>query len=196
MGLVPKDTPFLSNQSCKSVQCPLPIANCKEDRENLKKLIVNVNKQKDALKKNEITVDGVHYAVRFKVILDLKALNLLLEQIGKANFQLGKRGTEVECCFICKALRKCNCNLGLHTISPTTNKIMNLLFSCFKGIRDDLEFLFEEDLSSINLCTLHCELRNTEQLLSLLVFFCTKWVHLMYVMPNWQIMALRILAAE
>ena len=81
-------------------------------------------------------------------------------------------------------------------ISPTTNKIMNLLFSSFKGIRDDLEFLFEEDLSSINLCALHCELRNTEQLLSLLVFFCTKWVHLMNVMPNWQIMALRILAAE
>ena len=48
---------------------------------------------------------------------------------------------------------------------------MNLLFSSFKGIRDDLEFLFEEDLSSINLCALHCELRNTEQLLSLLVFF-------------------------
>ena len=35
-------------------------------REKLKKLIVNVNKQKDALKKNGITVDGVHYAVRFK----------------------------------------------------------------------------------------------------------------------------------
>ena len=35
-------------------------------REKLKKLIVNVNKQKDALNKNGITVDGVHYAVRFK----------------------------------------------------------------------------------------------------------------------------------
>ena len=32
MGVVPKDTPFLSNQSCKSVQCLLAIANCKEDR--------------------------------------------------------------------------------------------------------------------------------------------------------------------
>ena len=31
MGVVPKDTPFLSNQSCKSV-CPLAIANCKESR--------------------------------------------------------------------------------------------------------------------------------------------------------------------
>ena len=110
-------------------------------RENLKKLIVNVNKQKNALKKNGITVDGAHYAVRFKgkfhiilnkvsfstiifnpnacmyidlflkfictVILDQRALCLLLEQIGKANFQLGTRGTEVECCFICKALRVC-----------------------------------------------------------------------------------------
>ena len=101
----------------------------------------NVNKQKDALKKNGITVDGVHYAVRFKgkfhiiinkvffstiifnpnacmhidlflkfistVILDLKALYFLLEQIGKANLKLGKQGTEVECCVICKALRVC-----------------------------------------------------------------------------------------
>ena len=32
MGVVPKDTPFLSNhESYKSV-CPLAIANCKEDR--------------------------------------------------------------------------------------------------------------------------------------------------------------------
>lgn len=35
-------------------------------RENLKKLIVNVNKQKDVLKKNGITVDGMHYTVKFK----------------------------------------------------------------------------------------------------------------------------------
>ena len=56
-------------------------------------------------------------------------------------------------------------------ISPTTSKIVNLLFSSFKGIRDDLEFLLEEDLSSINLYALHCELRNTEQLLSLLGLF-------------------------
>ena len=52
-------------------------------------------------------------------------------------------------------------------ISPTTNKIVNLLFSSFKGIRDDLEFPLEENLSSINLCTLHCELLEIpEQLLS------------------------------
>lgn len=41
----------------------------------------------------------------------------------------------------------------------------------FKGIRADLEFLLEEDLSSINLCALHYELRNTEQLLASLGLF-------------------------
>ena len=34
-----------------------------------------------------------------------------------------------------------------------------------KGLRDDLVFLLEEDLSHINLCSLHCEMCNTEQLL-------------------------------
>ena len=41
----------------------------------------------------------------------------------------------------------------------------------FKGIRDDLTFLLEEDLSSVNVCALHCELRNTEQLLRSLGLF-------------------------
>ena len=50
-------------------------------------------------------------------------------------------------------------------------RIMNVLFSSFKGILDDLEFLLEEDLLSINLCALQCELRNTEQLLSSLGLF-------------------------
>lgn len=39
---------------------------------------------------------------------------------------------------------------------------------CF---RDDLEFLLEEDLSHINLCALHCEMRNLEQLLGSLGLF-------------------------
>ena len=59
-------------------------------------------------------------------------------------------------------------------ISPTTNRIINLLFSSFKGIRDDLEFLLKEDLSSINLYALHCELRNKEELLSSLGLFLYK----------------------
>ena len=42
---------------------------------------------------------------------------------------------------------------------------MFLFFSRSTGIRDDLEFLLEEELSNIQLCALHMEMRNTEQLL-------------------------------
>jgi len=35
----------------------------------------------------------------------------------------------------------------------------------FKGLRDDLTCILEEDLSSMCLCALHCEMRNTEHLL-------------------------------
>ena len=43
-------------------------------------------------------------------------------------------------------------------------------FLC-SGLRDDLNFLLEEDLSSVNLCSLHCEMRNCEQLLGSLGLF-------------------------
>ena len=39
------------------------------------------------------------------------------------------------------------------------------------GLRDDLTFLLEEELSNINLCSLHCEMRNCEQLLGSLGLF-------------------------
>ena len=39
------------------------------------------------------------------------------------------------------------------------------------GLRDDLNFLLEEDLSTINLCSLHCEMQNCEQLLGSLGLF-------------------------
>ena len=35
----------------------------------------------------------------------------------------------------------------------------------FKGLRDDLTCILEEDLSSMCLCALHCKMHNTEQLL-------------------------------
>lgn len=35
----------------------------------------------------------------------------------------------------------------------------------FKGLRDDLTCLLDEELASMCLCALHCEMRNTEQLL-------------------------------
>ena len=38
-------------------------------------------------------------------------------------------------------------------------------------VRDDLEFVLEEDIIGINLCALHAENRNTEQLLVSLGFF-------------------------
>jgi len=38
-------------------------------------------------------------------------------------------------------------------------------FPRWKGLRDDLDFLLEEDLSHVNLCALHCEMRNTEQII-------------------------------
>ena len=39
-------------------------------------------------------------------------------------------------------------------------------------LRADVEFLLEEDLKQINLCSLHCEMRNTERLLGSLGLFC------------------------
>lgn len=40
------------------------------------------------------------------------------------------------------------------------------LFFRWNGIRDDLEFLLDEELCNVMLCSLHCEMRNTEQLLA------------------------------
>lgn len=48
-------------------------------REDLKRLVANLNKQKDKLKKNGIQVDGRHYRIRFKGtfigIYSLKVIN-------------------------------------------------------------------------------------------------------------------------
>jgi len=43
----------------------------------------------------------------FAVILDLKALYLLLVKDDDENFKLGKQGIDVEFCFICNAIRVC-----------------------------------------------------------------------------------------
>ena len=56
-------------------------------REKLKKLIVNVNKQKDALKKNGITVDGVHYAVRCRGKFHVIIHEVFFSTINKIIFQ-------------------------------------------------------------------------------------------------------------
>lgn len=48
----------------------------------------------------------------------------------------------------------------------------NRFYFCrWTGLRDDLEFLLDEELSHIQLCSLHQEMRNTEQLLGSLGLF-------------------------
>ena len=42
-------------------------------------------------------------------------------------------------------------------------------------MRDDLVFLFEEELSNITLCALHCSMRNTEQLVGSLGLFAHRY---------------------
>ncbi|KAK3720030.1 hypothetical protein QZH41_005173 [Actinostola sp. cb2023] len=42
------------------------------------------------------------------------------------------------------------------------------------GIRDDLLFILDEEISSVMLCSLHCEMRNTEQLLGSVGLFAHK----------------------
>lgn len=71
------------------------------------------------------------------------------------------------------------CHLAIKLGYNFQSKIINYLLFCFAflcawrstGLRDDLIFLLEEDLSSINLCSLHCEMRNCEQLLGSLGLF-------------------------
>lgn len=41
-------------------------------------------------------------------------------------------------------------------------------------MRDDLTLLLDEEMTAVNICALHCELRNMEQLLGSLGLFCTK----------------------
>ena len=40
-----------------------------------------------------------------------------------------------------------------------------IMIISFRGLRDDLTCILDEELSSMSLCALHCEMRNTQQLL-------------------------------
>lgn len=64
-------------------------------------------------------------------------------------------------------------NLSVHyfLISKGLNNIFTLFFLRWSGIRDDLLFLLDEDLCNVSLCSLHSEMRNTEQLLGSLGLF-------------------------
>lgn len=68
-------------------------------------------------------------------------------------------------------LQRCSC----HNVSPDEigtdclrSKAANIGRST--GICDDLEFLPEEELSNVQLCALHMEMTNTEQLLGFWIF--------------------------
>jgi len=104
VGFVALDAKHRSSQSAKSVY-PLAIANCKEKREDLRKLLLNLNKRKEEIKRNGIWVDGKHYRIRFKVTLDYKGLLLLMAKVDDENFLLGGQGLAVEFCIFCSALR-------------------------------------------------------------------------------------------
>lgn len=56
-------------------------------------------------------------------------------------------------------------------LKKRTSPTSLLLSSRSSGLRDDLNFLLEEDLCNVNLCSLHCEMRNCEQLLGFLGLF-------------------------
>jgi len=106
------------------------------------------------------------------VTLDLKCLYLLIEKPNDENFVLAGSGIEIEFCFLCHALRACKEHWGgsfdevcLTCLQSKAN------IGKWSGIRDDLLFLLDEELSNVSLCALHSEMRNTEQLLGSLGLF-------------------------
>jgi len=96
-----------SQQSAKSVY-PLTIVNCKENRDNLKILLKDVNNQKKVLKEEGIFIDGRHCTVEF---LDYKMLMLLLVKKNGDTFMLGGRGVSVAFWFICNSIWGCKCHV-------------------------------------------------------------------------------------
>ncbi|KAK3720036.1 hypothetical protein QZH41_016345 [Actinostola sp. cb2023] len=130
-------------------------------------MILDINSQKDQIKRNGILVDGKLYTIKFKVILDYKGFCLLLAKEDDEDFQLGGRGLDVEFCMLCHAIRLCTkCELGPNEVCLEHFAMTKANIGEFKGIRDDLTFLLDESMSTINICVLHCEMRNMEQLLS------------------------------
>ncbi|XP_031563017.1 uncharacterized protein LOC116298634, partial [Actinia tenebrosa] len=170
VGIVPIDFAKKSPESALSVY-PVAIANCKEERSNMKQLIGMLNKQKNWLKQHGLCVDGKSYNFKFTVTLDYKALLLLIHKKDDESFTLGGKGYGVEFCVFCDAVRACTHHgeIPNHACVDCLRSKANIARPT--GVRDDLTFLLEEDLSNINLCSLHCEMRNMEQLLGSLGLF-------------------------
>lgn len=173
LGVVPVKHPYLPRQSSKAIST-IAIANCEENRQNIRDMISDINVQKEQVKRNGICIDGRHYNISFKVILDYKGFCLLLTKDDDDSFELGGRGLDVEFCMFCHAIRLCtNCDLdGPNEVCLEHFSICKANIGGFKGIRDDLTFLLEEDISAANICALHCEMRNMENLLASLGLMC------------------------
>ncbi|XP_031560729.1 uncharacterized protein LOC116296785, partial [Actinia tenebrosa] len=149
VALSPLQSPLLPVQSSKAIY-PLAISNCEEDRNDLKELLQDLNHQKRALKKDGLHVDGKHWQVEFKVTLDLKALYVLLQKEDDDDFELGGRGLDVECCFLCPAVRGCpsDCKMKNSKCCPDHFEGSKANIGGFKGIREDLVLLLDEELTS------------------------------------------------
>ncbi|KAK3729256.1 hypothetical protein QZH41_008435 [Actinostola sp. cb2023] len=168
IGLVPINFHHKSSESALSVY-PIAIGNCKESRENLVQLIQTLNAQKEAIKKEGIRVDGEKYNVKFTgtymyyiiyTAHTTKPFLLLLTKKNDDRFILGGKGYNTEFCAFCDAIRACT----LHG-ADVDEACVDCLRSKSNigrpvGLRDDLTFLLEEELHHINLCALHCEMRN------------------------------------
>ena len=68
----------------------------------------------------------------------------------------------------------------ISNLRMTFISITDVAHNCFiynyswKGICDDLKLLLDEDMNSVNLCALHCKMRNTEQILESLGLYAYK----------------------
>ncbi|KAK3736982.1 hypothetical protein QZH41_015632, partial [Actinostola sp. cb2023] len=171
IGVVPIDFAKKSPESALSVY-PVAIANCKEERKNVKQLIKLLNSEKNWLKKHGLTVDGKHYDFKFTVTLDYKALLLLLVKEDDENFVLGGRGYGKEFCAFCDAVRV-NCDIfpfsgcterqilnnieNIVTTALPTDKIAKYLVECKKTSKKlILDYItFTEERKELLFCLLY-----------------------------------------
>ncbi|XP_032240796.1 uncharacterized protein LOC116619765 [Nematostella vectensis] len=121
-------------------------------------------------------IKGVNELLLLTVTLVYKALVMLLRRKdgsdAKYNDSICNRGINQECCVFCKVIRGCDCpdvSRGESCSACFLKSKANI--GSWKVLRDDLTFPLDEELSHVNLCALHCEIRNTEQLLSSLGLF-------------------------
>ncbi|XP_073258628.1 uncharacterized protein [Porites lutea] len=109
--------------------------------------------------------------VKREVTLDYKALLLLLNKKEQEDFILGGKGYGMEFCAFCDAVRACTCH-GVEADETCLECLRSKAnIGRWSDLRDDLNFLLEDKLGSINVCSLHCEMRNCVRILGSLGFF-------------------------